>query len=103
MQTRKAATLVEVLVAMFAGALGMISLLALIPLGLLNMAESVRDYRIATAAANAEAIAEMEHLNPTTGRTYTLRNDETVRANAGTSNVVFADPIGMNTLAAPFA
>jgi hypothetical protein len=50
------ATLVEVLVAIFVMAIGMITLLTLFPLGLLSMAQAIKDDRTGTAAANATAI-----------------------------------------------
>jgi hypothetical protein len=53
---RKAATLVEVLVAMFVMAIGMVTLLALFPLGVLSMAQAIKDDRCALAAGNAAAI-----------------------------------------------
>jgi hypothetical protein len=50
------ATLVEVLVAIFVMAIGMITLLTLFPLGLLSMAQAIKDDRTALAAASAAAI-----------------------------------------------
>jgi hypothetical protein len=47
----------EVLVAIFVMALGLIALLALFPLGALNMAQSIKDDRTGHAGANATAIA----------------------------------------------
>jgi hypothetical protein len=53
---RGGATLVEVLVAIFVMAIGMITLLTLFPLGLLSMAQAIKDDRTALAAASAAAI-----------------------------------------------
>jgi Tfp pilus assembly protein PilV len=57
MTSRPGITLTEVLVAIFVMALGMLSLLALFPLGALTMAQAIKDSRSAHAAANATAIA----------------------------------------------
>src|SRR6516165_2178436 len=59
MNQRGAATLVEVLVAIFIMAIGMITLLTLFPLGLLSMAQAIKDDRTGHAAANATAIGNM--------------------------------------------
>lgn len=58
MRHRSGATLVEVLVAIFVTAIGLLALLALFPLGALTMAQAIKDDRTATAAANATAAAE---------------------------------------------
>jgi hypothetical protein len=47
---------VEVLVAIFVMAIGMITLLTLFPLGLLSMAQAIKDERCGQAAANAIAL-----------------------------------------------
>src|SRR5213080_2785171 len=62
---RSGATLVEVLVAIFVTAIGLLALLALFPLGALSMAQAIKDDRTAHLAANASALAEV----------YGLRND----------------------------
>jgi hypothetical protein len=54
---RSAVTLVETLVAIFVMGLGLITLLALFPLGALTMAQAIRDERCAAAAQNAAALA----------------------------------------------
>ena len=53
---RKGATLIEVLVAMFVMSIGMVTLLALFPLGILSMAQAIKDDRCALAAGNAAGI-----------------------------------------------
>jgi hypothetical protein len=55
MNRRSAVTLVEVLIAMFIMALGLMSILALFPVGALQMAQALKDQRCAEAAANAAA------------------------------------------------
>jgi Prokaryotic N-terminal methylation motif len=54
---RAGATLLEVVVALFILALGLLALLTLFPLGALNMAQAIKDQRTADAAANADAVA----------------------------------------------
>jgi type II secretory pathway pseudopilin PulG len=63
--TRRGTTLVEVLVAIFVTAIGLLALLALFPLGALSMAQAIKDSRTAHLAGNAAALAEA----------YGLRND----------------------------
>jgi hypothetical protein len=57
MRHRSAATLVEVLVAIFVTGIGLLALLALFPLGALTMAQAIKDDRTASAAKNAEVVA----------------------------------------------
>lgn len=59
MKQRRAATLVEVLVAIFVTGLGLLAMLALFPLGALNMRQAIQDSRCAHASANASAMAEV--------------------------------------------
>src|SRR5262249_49492109 len=54
---RSGTSLTEVLIAIFIMALGLMALLTLFPLGLLQMAASIKDDQCARAAANAEANA----------------------------------------------
>jgi hypothetical protein len=53
------ATLVEVLVAIFVMAIGLITLLTLFPLGLLSMSQAIKDDRCAHTVANAAAIEKI--------------------------------------------
>ncbi len=62
MQRRSGLTLVEVLVAMFIMSIGMIALLTLFPIGVLRMAQSIRDARCEQMARNAYATAVMENV-----------------------------------------
>jgi hypothetical protein len=55
---RPGVTLTEVLIAIFVMAIGMISLLAMFPIGIQNMLGAMQDNRIAQAAGNAESVAE---------------------------------------------
>jgi prepilin-type N-terminal cleavage/methylation domain-containing protein len=64
MRHRPGVTLVEVLVAIFIMAIGMLALLALFPLGAISMAQALKDDRCAQSAVNAEAFAvaqDMRH------------------------------------------
>jgi Tfp pilus assembly protein PilV len=56
---RTGTTLIEVLMAIFIMALGLVALLTLFPLGALNMARAVQDERAAQAAANATSLFRM--------------------------------------------
>src|SRR5208282_5220944 len=56
MNRRIGATLIEVLVAVFVCAFGLIALMTLFPVGAMNMAQAIKDDRTAHAAANATAI-----------------------------------------------
>jgi hypothetical protein len=82
---RRGATLVEVLVAIFVMALGMMALLVLFPIGALSMARAIQDDRAAHAAANADAVATMK----------LIRNDPVVVFGSGKAEPdVFAKPLG---------
>lgn len=107
MHRRTAATLTEVLIAMFVMAVGMISILALFPLGIQNMIRSARDHRLNHAAENAKAIAEMERFDSSSGQRYNLRTDPQViqKAMQAHTNLmltpddpsvpVWIDPVGL--------
>src|SRR5438270_13029204 len=109
---RRATTLIEVLVAIFVMGLGLLALLTLFPLGVMSMAQAVKDDRAAHAVANAAAIAEFMDLRndpllfpppapsdlflrPFPGTTppdlSTLPNYD------GSSYPVFVDPIGLQS------
>src|SRR5262245_29544219 len=62
MLRRQGATLVEVLVAMFVMAIGLLSLLALFPLGAFRMAQAINANRAADCAANATTPANAWNL-----------------------------------------
>jgi len=59
MNRRPGATLIEVLVAIFVTSIGLLALLALFPLGAINMAQAIKESRSATAAANGAALSEV--------------------------------------------
>lgn len=54
---RRAATLIEVLVAIFIMGIGLIAILSLFPLGAIRMSAAIQDDRCAYAAANGHALA----------------------------------------------
>lgn len=72
---RSGLSLTEVLIAIFLMAIGMLSLLALFPLGLSNMRWAMQDSRLALASANAISMAEMSRVDPVTGRPFNMRSD----------------------------
>jgi len=102
MRRRPAATLVEVLIAIFVMALGMLALLTLFPLGALTMAQAIKDDRTANAAANAAAVARILNLPQDPGLfapndpfSNPLPNTPTAAALPdGPSYPVFVDPAG---------
>jgi len=59
MKRRSGMTLIEVLVAIFIMAVGLLALLTLFPLGMLRMAQAIRDDRCSQAAINAHALSIM--------------------------------------------
>ncbi len=60
---RPAATLTEVLVAIFVMGIGLLALLSLFPLGALTMAQAIKDDQTAHAAKSAFAFAEMFNIH----------------------------------------
>jgi Tfp pilus assembly protein PilV len=56
---RRAVTLVEVLIAIFLMAIGLMAILTLFPLGASQMAQALKDQRCAEAATNAEAMGRV--------------------------------------------
>jgi hypothetical protein len=79
---RSGTTLIEVLVAIFVTAIGLLGLLALFPLGAVNMAQAIKDSRCGQAAANAFSVAQAMN----------IRNDPVVVG--GPPADVFVDCIG---------
>jgi hypothetical protein len=77
--------LVEVLVAIFVMGIGCLAILAMFPLGAMNMARSIKDDRCGHAGANARAIAIGHNIN----------FDGNIEAfNATTERVFFDNPTG---------
>jgi hypothetical protein len=84
MTRRPAVTLMEVLIAMFIMAIGMLALLALFPVGAVSMAQALKDDRCANAASVAENVAIIQD----------IRHDATVSSSLLASQVVYVDPYG---------
>jgi hypothetical protein len=108
--TRRAGTtLMEVLVAIFIMGIGLLSLLVLFPLGALNMAQAIKDDRIALVSANAAALAEGRDIRndfQLLGAGTDYFKDPSIGGNVvtpasddGPSYAVLIDPIG--SLSAP--
>jgi prepilin-type N-terminal cleavage/methylation domain-containing protein len=104
MKHRPGVTLVEVLVALFIMAIGMLALLVLFPLGALSMGQALKDDRCTTAAALAEnhAIAQdLRHdyfMNPTTstqGWAAQLFANAVPAGSQGPSSPIYVDPYGV--------
>lgn len=97
---RRGLSLLEVLVAIFVMAIGMLSLLVLFPLGALSMAQAIKDNRCLVAASNARAMA--------ISRDY--RNDANVVTSMttglpagydGPSRPAYLDPVGISLSMGP--
>jgi prepilin-type N-terminal cleavage/methylation domain-containing protein len=113
MNARKGTTLVEVLVAIFVMGIGLLAVMTMFPLAAISMARSIRDDRVAHAAANAKAIAIAQSIrfdakvtpffnNP--GTAVGLPTATNPFVNAGGLNPswpVFVDPVGYSTYVAP--
>jgi hypothetical protein len=78
MTRRSGVTLVEVLVAIFVMAIGLIALLTLFPIGMLRMMQAIRDERCSECGYNADKIAII----------FDIRNDTSVV----TASDMFANP-----------
>jgi prepilin-type N-terminal cleavage/methylation domain-containing protein len=62
MARRRGVTLVEVLVAIFIMGIGLIALLTLFPIGVLRMAQAIKNDRTAQAAKNGDRIALLQNI-----------------------------------------
>src|SRR5438477_10666450 len=107
---RTGVTLIEVLVAIFVTALGLLALLALFPLGAVNMAHAIKDTRTAHAAAEASGnIKVWRILQPNSSSSAAIQNDVAVfsgyaggpslplPSSDGPSYGVLVDPIGFQS------
>lgn len=100
---RPGLSLTEVLIALFVMAIGMISLLALFPIGISNMHWAMQDSRLGLASAQAIAVAESPqyvHGGGALGRSFNLRSDPAYRSlrqvtelTSGSPVPVFWDPV----------
>lgn len=62
MRRRTGITLIEVLVAIFIMAIGLMALLTLFPIGMLRIAQAIRDARSAESVVNAHSISIMQNV-----------------------------------------
>src|SRR5579875_3354803 len=98
MTRRPAVTLMEVLIAMFIMAIGMMALLALFPVGAVSMAQALKDDRCAYASLMAEnvAIATNVRYGDTMVNTAFANNQlPTPAAPTSQSGLLYVDPYGM--------
>lgn len=97
---RRGITLLEVLVAIFVMAIGMLALLTLFPLGALSMRQALKDNRCQQAAVNATAVAIARDIRNDANVVNWMTNGlPPTNWPAGTSydgpsNPVYVDPIG---------
>jgi prepilin-type N-terminal cleavage/methylation domain-containing protein len=101
---RTGVTLIEVLIAIFIMSIGLLALLALFPLGAVNMAQAIKDTR--TAHAAADAAANMKSFSPMLNDPYIVAafagaaplpviGTPTGPDPNGPSYAVYVDPIGV--------
>ena len=95
MKKRAGLTLVEVLVAIFVMAIGMLSVLALFPAGAIAMRDAIKDTRAAMAGSNAAAIAQFQNLrsDPTVVGAFPTTSTVTVPP-SDQASLVYVDPFG---------
>jgi hypothetical protein len=100
MTRRPAVTLIEVLVAIFVVAIGLLALLTLFPLGALSMAQAIRDDRVALMASNAVATLRTWDVasDPLVLDALTHNNQANFPAD-GPTFAAFFDPVGFNSYA----
>jgi hypothetical protein len=102
MSTRRGLSVTEVLIAIFVMAIGMISLLALFPIGMLRMAWAIRDNRLANATGNSEAVLEGHNIRADATVISAATSDTNLAAyftdpnapHSANSPPVLVDPIG---------
>jgi Prokaryotic N-terminal methylation motif len=96
MQRRSGATLIEVLVAVFVTAIGLLALLALFPVGAVSMAKAIQNNRASQAAANAAAIANFQNLaqDSTISSSFISPSGLPAITGTGLSYPVYVDSIG---------
>src|SRR5437016_4104399 len=106
---RGGATLIEVLTAIFVMGIGLLALLALFPLGAINMAQGIKDSRTAHAARSAAAVlqARAMHRDATVVPLYTNPGlGDPTQLDAfpdGRGYPVYIDPIGARSYQSPWS
>jgi hypothetical protein len=104
MTRRTAATLLEVLVAIFIMGIGLLAILTLFPLGALRMAQAIQDDRAGHIGASAASMAQALDLRSDPAVTAAFRKPGGGLPDAhpdGPGYPVFVDPIGYQTLLGP--
>jgi prepilin-type N-terminal cleavage/methylation domain-containing protein len=96
---RTGVTLIEVLIAIFISSIGLLALLALFPLGAVNMAQAIKDAKAANAAVDAAATIktwQISQPHPPQSQLYApIQNDYFVSAAyAGSAPLTAANPDG---------
>lgn len=112
MTRRPAVTLMEVLIAMFIMAIGMMALMVLFPVGAVSMAQALKDDRCATASYVSENVAIATNLRygdanvngtnpamPNTGFPSTVL--PTPAQSTALSGLLYVDPYGVQGLLGP--
>jgi prepilin-type N-terminal cleavage/methylation domain-containing protein len=100
MNRRPGVTLIEVLVAIFVVAIGLLALLTLFPLGALSMAQAIKDDRIALMASNAVAtIRTMDVASDANVQAAMTQNNPGGYAPDTPSYAALFDPVGYNSYA----
>jgi hypothetical protein len=100
MKLRAGITLIETLVAVFIMAIGLLALLTLFPLGAVSMAQAIRDQRVAEAAQQANALADVRGVRTDANVVAWFTDGPTPPATrlpaswSGPGYPVFADPWG---------
>jgi hypothetical protein len=90
---RPAVTLLEVLIAMFIMAIGMLALLALFPVGAVSMAQALKDDRCASTAAMAENVAIAKDVRHDANVALAVANTNTALGTPN-STLIYVDPYG---------
>lgn len=93
-QSRAGVTLLEVLVAIFVMAIGMLAIFTLFPLGAINMAQALKDDRTRQTADQADAFMRMYWLNNMVNNPDTALRDSFENPNATPQSV----PVAANQL-----
>src|SRR5689334_25445658 len=100
MNRRPGVTLIEVLVAIFVVAIGLLALLTLFPLGALSMAQAIKDDRIALMASNAVAtLRTMDVASDANVQAAMTQNNPGGYAPDTPSYAALFDPVGYNSYA----
>ena len=92
MTRRPAVTLMEVLIAMFIMAIGMLALLALFPVGAVSMAQALKDDRCAYASLMAESVAIANNVRDGDLNVTQILNN----AGLAPQGLAYVDPYGVS-------